>query len=146
MSDSTVSLTCMVIAASGSLADLFDKFSEGDWYPFRSKAVSTYLRCITIQLTEDHNQVFLMTVIFNSPRMRFSQPQQQAVHMLLTELGVPGIPSLPSLASDLSAVVSDVKEVTKRCVSAHGNVFYVNQIGSFMANVSFSYQDCLLDL
>lgn len=80
--------------------------------------------------------MFLTDLLFNSPRMKFSQAQQRAVLSWGKELGAQDVPVHSKLRSMQKDVLAEVGKPSTRYESSQGRVFYLNEIGDSIAKVS----------
>lgn len=79
--------------------------------------------------------MFLTDLLFNSPRMKFSQAQQKAVLLWGKELGAEGVPVHSKLRSMQQDVLAEVGNPTTRYETSQGRIFYLNEIGDSIAKV-----------
>ncbi|KAF8593557.1 hypothetical protein BDV93DRAFT_460862, partial [Ceratobasidium sp. AG-I] len=89
--------------------------------------------------------LFLIDILFNSPRIRFSWRQKQAILEFAELLGGQNLPShyaaskyqnLPShyAASKYQKLLRErIEPSTQKFVSGSGNIFYLNEIGASLA-------------
>ncbi|KAF7974716.1 hypothetical protein HWV62_11375 [Athelia sp. TMB] len=96
------------------LAEWFGDSSEGGWFPYPDKAL------------------FLTDLLFNSPRLRFSRAQQQAILLWARELGA-DVPSYDRLRKCQAVLKEVTGDPTTRQESGRGNVWYLNEIGDAIA-------------
>lgn len=73
-------------------------------------------------------------LLFNSPRLRFSRAQQQAILLWAKELGA-NVPSYDRLRNCQAALKEATGDPTTRQESGRGNVWYLNEIGDAIAKV-----------
>ncbi|KIN98709.1 hypothetical protein M404DRAFT_157203 [Pisolithus tinctorius Marx 270] len=76
---------------------------------------------------------FLTVILFNSPRLPFSDPQKKAILNWAKELGAHDVPSLYVLKQRHEQVKKIVGDPTKKVVSPFGNVFYINDVAKAIA-------------
>ncbi|KIK80517.1 hypothetical protein PAXRUDRAFT_15749 [Paxillus rubicundulus Ve08.2h10] len=72
---------------------------------------------------------FIMSLLFGSARLPFSDIQKKAVLDWARELGVQDLPSLHALKKCQDEIEKRVGHPTKQVKSMNGNVFYINNIG-----------------
>lgn len=80
-------------------------------------------------------QTCLAAVTFNSPRLRFSQPQQRAVLSFAKALGAQNVLTLNRIKKCVQALKSEVGDPTQKKTSSHRNVYYLNDIGESLKHV-----------
>ena len=80
-------------------------------------------------------QLFLTDLLFSSPRLRFSRPQQKAILSWAIELGAT-VPSYTKLRTTQTGLLSELGNPTSRVESGRGNVYYLNEIGDSIAKVN----------
>ncbi|KAI6006654.1 hypothetical protein F5J12DRAFT_939383 [Pisolithus orientalis] len=71
---------------------------------------------------------FLTMILFNSPRLPFSDPQKKAILNWAKELSAHDVLSLYALKQCHEQVKKIVGDLTKKVVSPFGNVFYINDV------------------
>ncbi|KIJ04667.1 hypothetical protein PAXINDRAFT_22039 [Paxillus involutus ATCC 200175] len=76
---------------------------------------------------------FLTALLFNSPRLPFSDPQKKAILDWAKELGARDVPSLYALKQRHEQVKKIVGDPTEKIVSPFGNVFYINDVAKAIA-------------
>lgn len=79
--------------------------------------------------------MFLTDMLFNSPRMKFSQAQQKAVLAWGKELHAEDVPSHKMFCAAQKDLLSALGDPTGRQESSRGNVYYLNDIGASIAKV-----------
>ncbi|KAF8840947.1 hypothetical protein BDN67DRAFT_1048545, partial [Paxillus ammoniavirescens] len=79
---------------------------------------------------------FLTTLLFNSPRLPFSDPQKKAILDWAKELGARDVPSLYALKQRQEQVKKIVGDPTEKIISPFGNVFYINDVAKAIAKAS----------
>lgn len=79
--------------------------------------------------------MLLTDLLFNSPRMKFSRAQQQAILSWGKQLGAQDVPSLKQLSSAQKDLLAKTGDPTSHQRSSKGNVFYLNEIGDSIAKV-----------
>ena len=80
-------------------------------------------------------QLFTTSLLFSSPRLRFSKPQKQAILRWARDLGAPNVPVLNTLERQQQKIEMRVGHPTEKVTSPFGNVFYFNDIGKAIARV-----------
>ncbi|KAG8759812.1 hypothetical protein FRC11_001359 [Ceratobasidium sp. 423] len=97
----------------------FDQYNPDsgrrDWFPWESKSM------------------FLADELVNTPRLKFSRPQIQAVLAFARATGGQNIPSYRTLRRAQAKMRNILGNPTVRKVSCVGNVFYMNRITSGLA-------------
>ncbi|KZP14122.1 hypothetical protein FIBSPDRAFT_752284, partial [Athelia psychrophila] len=76
--------------------------------------------------------LFLTDLLFNSPRLRFSRAQQQAVLLWAKDLGA-DVPSLARLRKCQAALKTATGDPTSQQESGRGNVWCLNEIRDAIA-------------
>jgi len=71
------------------------------------------------------------------PRLRLSTDQLQFILWMLKDLGIKDVPSLKSLRSVQETLRKDIGIVTSPKVAPSGNIFYMNNVPSLIALVSY---------
>lgn len=71
----------------------------------------------------------------NLPRLRISNSLMKAFLFVMKESGISDVPSLDTLRREQARLRVDAAVPTRRHVSTHGNIFYVNDICSQIAKV-----------
>ncbi len=84
-------------------------------------------------------QMFLLDVIDNLPRMRFSEAEMRIIIWLLSELGCKGVPSFYMLRKTQQHLRERCSNPTTQVRTTLGNVMYANDIVSGIAKVSAPY-------
>jgi len=84
-------------------------------------------------------QMFLTDILFNSPHLRFSLAQKNAVLRWAKDLGASNVPNLGSLETVQSKLSVLIGVPTTEKISRGGNLFYVNEIGAGIAKVHFKF-------
>lgn len=77
----------------------------------------------------------LTDMLFNSPRLRFSEAQKRAVLSWARSLGATGLPSLYALEKIQKELNSQLGDPTTTKKTRSGKIFYINEIGSAFAKV-----------
>ncbi|KZT55703.1 hypothetical protein CALCODRAFT_423638, partial [Calocera cornea HHB12733] len=72
-------------------------------------------------------------VIMHCRRLRFSRAQQAAMLLWASAMGASPVPSLYGLGSWREKSLMDMGDPTRRFVSLHGNVYYLNSIAHSLA-------------
>ncbi|KAF7982629.1 hypothetical protein HWV62_27053 [Athelia sp. TMB] len=85
------------------------------FYPYRSQ---------TMMVTD---------MLFNSPRMKFSRPQQKAVLSWAKQIGARDVPSHSQFLSMQQELLERVGDPSSRQRSSRGNIYYLNEIGDSIA-------------
>ena len=80
-------------------------------------------------------QLFTTSLLFSSPRLRFSKPQKQAILRWARELGASNVPVLSTLVHQQRKIEMRVGHPTEKVTSPFGNVFYFNDVGKAIARV-----------
>ncbi|KAI9455954.1 hypothetical protein HD554DRAFT_1998240, partial [Boletus coccyginus] len=76
---------------------------------------------------------FLTHLLFSSPHLRFSRPQQAAVLDWAKELGAPGVPSMYAVKRTQEHIMNLLGTPTEKVTTASGSVFYLNAINKAIA-------------
>lgn len=79
--------------------------------------------------------MFLTDILFNSPRLWFSDGQKRAILKWANALHAKNVPSLHALQKCQNMVRSLVGDPTAKVVSSSGNIFYLNNVASAIAKV-----------
>jgi hypothetical protein len=79
--------------------------------------------------------MFLTHVLFNSPRLRFSQAQKVAVLDWAKQLHAVDVPTLNALNVCQKNIEGIVGHPTEKFVTSSGTVFYINDIAKAIAQV-----------
>lgn len=95
---------------------------------------SFYLKSLCLFSNTIVSQLFLTSVLFNSPRLRFSRAQQKAILSWARELGASS-PSYYAYNKFESVLGDELGSPTRREVSGQGNVWYLNEIGDSIKKV-----------
>lgn len=74
-------------------------------------------------------------ILFNSPRLRFSRAQQEAVLRWAKDLGA-NVPTLYSLNKFQQSALEKMGDPTIHVKAVSGNVFHMNNIANILAKVS----------
>ncbi|GJJ10219.1 hypothetical protein Clacol_004445 [Clathrus columnatus] len=106
-----------------SLCDNFDipeagshhHLSQGEWAPYPSKAM------------------FLADVLFNSPRLHFSELEKKMVLCWGKDIGAPDIPTLSGLEKIQNSLNEATGNPTTEKQTHQGNIFYISEISSAIA-------------
>ncbi|KDN46955.1 hypothetical protein RSAG8_04032, partial [Rhizoctonia solani AG-8 WAC10335] len=80
-----------------------------------------------------HLAFYLMDIIFNSPRMRFSRIQKAVILEFARLLGAPYVPSLHAYKEFERLMKKEMGDPTRKFTSSFGNIFYFNDIGESLA-------------
>ena len=109
---------------------------ETEWYPYKNKTVGLIHRGgYKTKITNSCTKMFLLDALDNMPRTRVSDALMKVFLWVLRESGVPDVPSLDRLR-EVQAMLRDLSGVpSKPHKSAHGNLFYMNDIRSIIAKV-----------
>ncbi|KDQ14122.1 hypothetical protein BOTBODRAFT_110575, partial [Botryobasidium botryosum FD-172 SS1] len=78
--------------------------------------------------------IFLTDVLFNSPRLQFSEHQKQAVLTWARDLGA-RVPTLSALKRWQTVLKDELGDPTEKVVSPEGSILYHNNIGYSVAKV-----------
>lgn len=105
---------------------------EGD-KPTHSNSVKTKVSTDSPTYPWPTKAHFLTVILFNSPRLPFSDPQKKAILDWAKELGAHDVPSLYVLKQRHEQVKKIVGDLTKKVVSPFGNVFYINDVAKAIA-------------
>ncbi|KAF7965722.1 hypothetical protein HWV62_42165 [Athelia sp. TMB] len=80
------------------------------------------------------SQTMMVTdMLFNSPRMKFSRPQQKAVLSWAKQIGARDVPSHSQFLSMQQELLERVGDPSSRQRSSRGNIYYLNEIGNSIA-------------
>ncbi|KAG8948539.1 hypothetical protein FRC03_000712 [Tulasnella sp. 419] len=77
--------------------------------------------------------MFLTDLLFNSPRLRFSEAQKRAILSWAKELNATDVPTLGALKKVQDHLRKAVGDPTEKVTSHSGDVFYLNDIGKAIA-------------
>ncbi|KIK76023.1 hypothetical protein PAXRUDRAFT_18501 [Paxillus rubicundulus Ve08.2h10] len=108
---------------------------EGD-EPAHSKSVKTKVSPDSPTYPWPTKAHFLTALLFNSPRLPFSNPQQKAILNWAKELGACNIPSLYALKQHQEQVKKIVGDPTEKIISLFGNIFYINNMAKAISKAS----------
>ncbi|KIN95367.1 hypothetical protein M404DRAFT_34199 [Pisolithus tinctorius Marx 270] len=123
---------------------------EGD-KPTHSNSVKTKVSTDSLTYPWPMKAHFLTAILFNSPRLPFSDPQKKAILDWAKELSAHDVPSLYALKQRHEQVKKIVGDPTKKVVSPFGNVFYINDVAKAIVKdyanplTRFAMQDFLED-
>lgn len=81
--------------------------------------------------------MFLTDLLFNSPRLCFSEAQKQAMLSWAKDLGAQDVPSLGRLAKWQKFLSAELGNPTSKHESSGKNIYYLNDIGAAIAKVPF---------
>ena len=79
--------------------------------------------------------MFMTSLLFSSPRLRFSHAQKQAVLNWAREMGAENVPSLWALELWQKKIEERVGHPTEKVTSRLGNIFHINDVGKAIAKV-----------
>ncbi|KAG6325757.1 hypothetical protein ID866_13332 [Astraeus odoratus] len=94
---------------------------------------------------------FITHLLFTSLHLHFSLQQKNAILKWAKEMGAPDVPSLRALQRCQEQVEALIGILTRKTVSALGNIFYINDICSAIAKdfvnplTCFAMVDYLVD-
>ncbi|KAH9978409.1 hypothetical protein BJV74DRAFT_879458 [Russula compacta] len=88
--------------------------AKSEWFPYLDKAL------------------FLMDLLFSSPRLKFSRAQQKAILSWVNELGAT-VPSYKKFQATQTGLLNKLGNPTSCVKSGRGNVYYLNEIGDSIA-------------
>ncbi|EUC61136.1 hypothetical protein RSOL_383960 [Rhizoctonia solani AG-3 Rhs1AP] len=77
--------------------------------------------------------LYLMDIIFNSPRTRFSRIQKAVVLEFARLLGAPYVPTLHAYKEFQQVMKKEMGNPTYKFTSSFGNIFYLNDIGESLS-------------
>ena len=81
--------------------------------------------------------MFLLDTLDNMPRQRISDSLMKVFLWILKECGAPDVPSFKRLRDTQSKLRDTTGATSTLHKSAHGNLFYMNDIRKIVANVGF---------
>ncbi|KAG1797672.1 hypothetical protein EV424DRAFT_1333215 [Suillus variegatus] len=76
---------------------------------------------------------FITALLFNSPRLPFSEAQKKALLHWARELGMQDVPSLKAVKQWKAHVKAVVGDPTKQVTTRSGNIFYINDVANAIA-------------
>ena len=79
--------------------------------------------------------MFLTQLLFSSPRLPFSERQQNAILRWGKAIGGKNVPTLYALKKCADKLKHTVGNPTTKYESAAGNIFYLNDVGESVAKV-----------
>ena len=79
--------------------------------------------------------MFYTHILFNNPRLRFSDAQKQAVLDWARQLGAKNVPSIYQLEKTTEHIRKLFGDPTTKVTSPTGNVFFINDVGKAIAQV-----------
>lgn len=85
---------------------------KSEWAPYPNKAM------------------FLTDILFNSPRLRFSEAQKRAVLKWGKDLGAQDVPTLYALEKMQKELTESFGDPTSEKRTHKGSIFYINEIGA----------------
>ncbi|KAG2063297.1 hypothetical protein BDR04DRAFT_1038375, partial [Suillus decipiens] len=77
--------------------------------------------------------MYIMDLLFSSPRLRFSDAQKRAVITWAKALGAPNVPTLYGLKKCHDRICNQVGNPTEKVKANSGNIFYLNSIAKAIA-------------
>ena len=80
--------------------------------------------------------MFLLDTLDNMPRLRVLDSLMKVFLSILRECGAPDVPSFKHLRDTQTKLRDTTGATSKLHKSAHGNLFYMNDIRKIIANVS----------
>lgn len=83
--------------------------------------------------------MFLTDLLFNSPRLRFSEQQKTAILRWGKDLGAQDVPTLTGLEKVQDTLQTAVGNPTTKKETHSGNLFYINDVKSAIAKVFISF-------
>lgn len=82
-------------------------------------------------------QHYLTHSLFNSPHVRFSVAQQQAILDWADEMGTPDLPTMYSIAKCQEELQNVMGDSSRMYTTDTGNVYYLNSIDAMVQQVCY---------